>query len=50
MTVTKSVWFSPGFIEPPYTKIEGLFNLASPIRHPGIFLSHPPIATTPSND
>ena len=30
--------------------MEGLFNLARPIRQPGIFLSHPPIATTPSKD
>ena len=29
-------------------KIEGLSSLAIPIRHPGIFLSHPPIAINPS--
>ena len=35
-------------MEPPYIKIEGLFNLAIPIKQPGIFLSHPPIVIKPS--
>ena len=34
---------------PPYTKTEGRLSLARPITQPGIFLSQPPIATTPSN-
>ena len=33
---------------PPYINKEGLFNLAKPIKQPGIFLSQPPIAITPS--
>ena len=39
----------PGNIDPPYIKIDGLSSLAIAIRHPGIFLSQPPIVITPSN-
>ena len=47
-TETTSVLLEPGFMLPPYTKIEGLFNLAIAITQAGIFLSHPPIVTNPS--
>ena len=39
----------PGFILPPYTKTQGLFNLAMAIKQAGIFLSQPPIVNKPSN-
>src|SRR5699024_10179644 len=38
----------PGNIVPPYTKTAGKLRRAIPIIHPGMFLSQPPIATTPS--
>ena len=36
-------------IVPPYTNTAGRFSRAIAIRQPGMFLSHPPIATNPSN-
>ena len=47
-TETTSVLLEPGFMLPPYTKIDGLFNLAMAITQAGIFLSHPPMVTKPS--
>jgi hypothetical protein len=38
----------PGKIVPPYTNTAGRFNRASAISDPGMFLSHPPMATNPS--
>ena len=40
--------FAPGRIVPPYTNTEGRSSRASAIRQPGMFLSQPPMATTPS--
>src|SRR6202011_104174 len=39
----------PGRIVPPYTNTDGRFNRAKAIRQPGMFLSQPPMATSPSN-
>ena len=39
---------TPGRIVPPYTKMLGASIRARAIKQPGIFLSQPPIATTPS--
>src|SRR5436305_5565880 len=38
----------PGRMLPPYTNKAGISRRASAIKQPGIFLSHPPMATTPS--
>src|SRR5690625_2552436 len=38
----------PGEIVPPYTKTAGTSERPMAIKQPGIFLSHPPIATKPS--
>jgi len=38
----------PGIIVPPYTNTAGRLSLAKAIMQPGMFLSQPPIATTPS--
>ena len=47
-TVKSSPSNFPGLIVPPYMKIEGIFILAIASMAPGIFLSQPPIAQTPS--
>ena len=41
--------FLPGLMVPPYTKMAGRSRRASAIMQPGMFLSQPPIAITPSN-
>ena len=43
-----SILLQPGLMEPPYTMMEGLLNLAMAMTTPGMFLSHPGSEMLPS--